>query len=329
MWHFFLCSVFTERQQGEQALRVVEGLEECFGDSLFLLGQKAVSLYHLRNFDAAQAAFITLRERDPFRIEHMDIYSNVLYVKEAKAGLSTLAHECTRAEKYRPETCVIVGNYYSLKGQHEKAVTYFQRALKLNRKFLSAWTLMGHEFVEMKNTGAAIESYRRAVDINARDYRAWYGLGQVYEIQGMLLYSLYYYRKATALRPYDARMWTAVGGSYLALNKRSEAIKAFERACSMNDAEGIATKKLAKLYRDEGHKFKAAQCYRSLLQDGDDAPLDSSEAEAILFLARFEYDTANLNQAANFCSRLLEWSGPEKEEARGLLRVIRQQVDFG
>ncbi len=31
---------------------------------------------------------------------------------------------------------------------------------KVNRKFLGAWTLMGHEFVEMKNTGAAIEHYR-------------------------------------------------------------------------------------------------------------------------------------------------------------------------
>ena len=55
------------------------------------------------------------------------------------------------------------GNYYSLKAQHAKAVLYFKRALKLNRKFLAAWTLMGHEFVEMKNTGAAIEAYREAV----------------------------------------------------------------------------------------------------------------------------------------------------------------------
>jgi anaphase-promoting complex subunit 8 len=56
---------------------------------------------------------------------------------------------------------------------------YFQRALKLNRKYLSAWTLMGHEFVELKNTTAAVNAYRRAVEINPRDYRAWYGLGQV------------------------------------------------------------------------------------------------------------------------------------------------------
>ena len=44
---------------------------------------------------------------------------------------------------------------------------------------------MGHEYVELKNTHAAIESYRRAVDVNRRDYRAWYGLGQTYEVLEM------------------------------------------------------------------------------------------------------------------------------------------------
>ena len=33
---------------------------------------------------------------------------------------------------------------------------YFQRALKQDRRFLNAWTLMGHEYVEMKNPPAAI-----------------------------------------------------------------------------------------------------------------------------------------------------------------------------
>ena len=57
----------------------------------------------------------------------------------------------------------MIGNYYSLRSQHEKAVTYFQRALKLNPDYLSAWTLMGHEFIELKNTNAAIQSYRHAI----------------------------------------------------------------------------------------------------------------------------------------------------------------------
>lgn len=45
----------------------------------------------------------------------------------------------------------MIGNYYSLRNLHEKAVIYFQRALKLNPQYLSAWTLMGHEYVEVRH----------------------------------------------------------------------------------------------------------------------------------------------------------------------------------
>lgn len=57
----------------------------------------------------------------------MDIYSNILYVKEAFAALSHLAHRVSMADKYRPESCCIIGNYYSLKGQHEKVACLLQR----------------------------------------------------------------------------------------------------------------------------------------------------------------------------------------------------------
>ena len=33
---------------------------------------------------------------------------------------------------------------------------YFKRALKLDKRCLSAWTLMGHEYLELKNPSAAI-----------------------------------------------------------------------------------------------------------------------------------------------------------------------------
>ncbi len=107
----------------------------------------------------------------------MDLFSNILYIQEKYGELANLAFTLHQNEKYRPETCCIVRNYYALRGDHHKAVIYFQRALKLDRKCLSAWTLMGHEYLEMKNTNAAIESYRSAVDIDNKDFRAWYGLG--------------------------------------------------------------------------------------------------------------------------------------------------------
>ena len=90
---------------------------------------------------------------------------------------------------------------------------------------------MGHEYVELKNTAAAVDAYRHAVDINPKDYRAWYGLGQTYEILTMYFYALFYYRKATALRPYDARMWCAMAGCYKLLNRKVQS----------NQIEGIVS----------------------------------------------------------------------------------------
>jgi anaphase-promoting complex subunit 8 len=163
-------------------------------------------------------------------LDGLDHYSNILYVMTARPQLAFIAQLATATDKFRPETCCVVGNYYSLKSEHEKAVMYFRRALTLDRSFLSAWTLMGHEYIEMKNTHAAIESYRRAVDVNRKDYRAWYGLGQAYEVLDMSFYALFYYQRAAALRPYDSKMWLAVGTCYAKMNRLQHSIKAMKRS---------------------------------------------------------------------------------------------------
>jgi anaphase-promoting complex subunit 8 len=48
----------------------------------------------------------------------MDTYSNILFVKEAFAPLSHLAHRLAGSDKYTPEACCVIGNYYSLKVCH-------------------------------------------------------------------------------------------------------------------------------------------------------------------------------------------------------------------
>lgn len=67
-----------------------------------------------------QALFEDLLKQDEFALEGMDTYSNILYMKEDFANLSGLAHKAVLNDKYRPETCCIIGNYYSLKAQHDK-----------------------------------------------------------------------------------------------------------------------------------------------------------------------------------------------------------------
>ncbi|KAL8799484.1 MAG: hypothetical protein Q9182_005852 [Xanthomendoza sp. 2 TL-2023] len=201
-----------------------------FPTSAYLLTQRALLYYHSKDYDESESIFSSLITASPHRLDSLDHYSNVLYVMHNRPKLAFLAHLATATDKFRPETCCVVGNYYSLTSEHEKAIMYFRRALTLDRNFLSAWTLMGHEYVELKNTHAAITSYRRAVDINPRDYRAWYGLGQTYEVLEMHHYALWYFQRAAALRPYDKQMWQALGACYEKIDRPVEAIKALKRA---------------------------------------------------------------------------------------------------
>jgi anaphase-promoting complex subunit 8 len=249
----------------------------------------------LLDFEEAESIFSSILRTDPHRIDCLDHYSNILYVMAARPKLAFLAQVATATDKFRPETCCVVGNYYSLKSEHEKAVMYFRRALTLDRNFLSAWTLMGHEYVEMKNTHAAIESYRRAVDVNRKDYRAWYGLGQTYEVLEMHLYALFYYQRAASLRPYDPKMWHAVGSCYDKIGRPIQGIKAFKRAL------------VAGTYYDAGSSFGSV--------GAADPPSGVLDPEILYQIALLHEKLNNADEAASYMElTLAQEEGPSSTD---------------
>lgn len=326
MKDFFLASAYEELKAHDEALKLYECLQAVFRRSNHIQAQIATALYGLRELDEAEVVFEEILRNDPYRVNTMDVYSNLLYAKECFTALSFLAHKIFLIDKYQPESCCIIANYYSLKGQHEKAVLYFRRALKLNRKYLSAWTLMGHEYVEMKNTPAAVDAYRRAVDINPRDYRAWYGLGQTYEMMSMPFYALYYFKRASFLQPNDARLWVAMAQCYQSapLQMLEDAIKCYTKAVNCNEREGIALHQLAKLHSNLGHSEKAAYFYKKDLEMMDaEERQGPNMIEALLFLTKYLKAEKKFEEAEIYCTRLLDYSGPEKETAMSLLRGLR------
>jgi anaphase-promoting complex subunit 8 len=315
------------------------------------------------DFEEAEQTFAEMVQEDPYRLDYLDNYSNILYVMGERPKLAYLAQVAANADKFRPETCCIIGNYFSLKSEHEKAVQYFRRALTLDRNFLSAWTLMGHEYVEMKNTHAAIESYRRAVDVDRKDYRAWYGLGQTYEVLEMHLYALNYYRRAALLRPYDSKMWNAVGKCYDKINKPAESIKAYKRALAVNtfydpnnsfSSSGDGTPpagpdgwtvsdilyQIAQMYERMTDHGAAAEYMEMVVaqedmaegQDEDEEGqtrgigVTNTTSKARLWLAHFALVQENLGRAMELANELCQ-DGYEVEEAEAIIRTARSKLE--
>ncbi|KAK6202980.1 anaphase promoting complex subunit 8 [Scheffersomyces amazonensis] len=338
MFQFFEVVVLQEfYQQSSTLFDNLNNLITIFPKFTFLKIQQFLIYYHNLEYYQAESIFDQILVDDPLRLEDLDTFSNMLYVMEKKSKLSFLAQFASRIDKFRPETCCIIANYHSMKCEHEKAIMYYKRALILNKNCLSAWTLMGHEFVELKNSHAAIESYRRAVDINSKDFRAWYGLGQAYEVLDMNLYALYYYQKATILQPLDKRMWQAIGNCYEKSDKYEEAIKSFEKALTIDTltnedtGESIQTFDPHICYRlalinDKLIKTEDTFKYMKLCADQEfewGASDESSKAK--LWLARYALDNNRPDEAHELCKDL-NYYGPDLEEARSIVREARSRM---
>lgn len=290
-------------QQSSGLANSVERLLSIFPTSSFLLTCNALLAYHAKDLVAAEQHFSRILSLHPHRLDSLDNYSNILYVLNLRPKLAFLAHVCVSVDKFRPEACVVIGNYYSLLSMHEKAVQYFRRALTLDRSCLSAWTLMGHEYVELKNTHAAIESYRRAVDVNRRDYRAWYGLGQTYEMLEMHTYSLWYYKKAAGLRPWDEKMWMAVGSCLQKMGREKDGIKALKRAL------------LAHSYYDVND------------EDGARSPTDQMDPEVLLQIATMYDQLGEEEEAKAYMELCMSQENGEDNGESNLAESVRIHND--
>lgn len=63
----------------------------------------------LLEFGQAEAQFERILALDPYRIDDIDVFSNILYVTDNRLKLSRLAHEFLALDKDRPEVCCLVG----------------------------------------------------------------------------------------------------------------------------------------------------------------------------------------------------------------------------
>lgn len=328
----FVVKVMNDLQiAAENELSICDRLlsEGYFSHSMWLMSYRAACLYHLHEYDQAEHQFDAILRMDPFRVDDIDILSNILFVQENRLKLSKLAHEFLAVNRDRPEVCLLVGNHYSLRGEHEKAVKYFKRATELDRTYLTAWTLMGHEYVEMKNSHAAIEAYRRAVDINRKDYRAWYGLGQAYELLSMHNYALYYYQHSTALRSYDVRLWQAQGSCYEELARPREAIECYKRALISSDVnESVLCLKLARLHLMLDEKAEAAAYHRRVVEYCQDKNRPIAEyAKSCLEVAEYNITLqhGNLGLAKSLLDKVAASNSEEVVRATDMLKRLRER----
>ena len=100
MYHFFCAHLQTLHQDHSTALAIYQTWMDpsMFGGSPYLLTQCAVVHYQLRHFAAAQRILQDMHADMPYRLDSMDVFSNILYVQEDAVSLSQLAHVAVQVD---------------------------------------------------------------------------------------------------------------------------------------------------------------------------------------------------------------------------------------
>ena len=318
----FRIELMSELQRTDDSLQLLSELD--VPRTATVIALEAVANYHHRNFDRAQELFEELRSVDPLRIENMDLYSNLLFVKGDTAKLSELMHSLMEINKFQPETLAVAGNYFALNWKYEDAIAQLAMALRLDSSYAFAWTLIGHEFILLENLSAAISAYTKACEANPRDFRALYGLGRAYMLSKMPYRAIIHYRNAAAISPRDPRIWLALGESYEELMETENAIKCYQKSIASNDTEGVASYRLARLYRDCGDDDRAAFCFETYVDkfvvDEESAKTEDAK-ESIIFLANYYKEKNNIEKAKTIAQKLL-LDPLATEEMDSLMHII-------
>lgn len=118
-----ISNFLLEKNYEQESISLSLPLLNLFQNSCHILNSIAHAYYLLHGilnnlpleYDNSKEYFEKLLNIDPCRYENLDTYSNILFIKENFCELANLAYRCYQNDKYRPETCCIIGNYYSLK----------------------------------------------------------------------------------------------------------------------------------------------------------------------------------------------------------------------
>lgn len=227
---------------------------------------KGAVLYYRREFNKAQKIF----EGCNVYSEYLDLHSNILYIKKDPC-VYDIAYKLINMNRYRAETFCCIANTYSFKKVHNKAIEYYTVCTKLSPCSIY-FTLLGHEYLEMKEYKKAIESYTESLRISEDDYRGWYSLGKVYEVLNMIETSLFYYKKAVEYKKDDTLVWLSLGNVYITLQLYEDGLKCFKRSVKLNDSLGYLyiaeTYKTMKMY-SESAEFYEKFVNASKEKDGD------------------------------------------------------------
>lgn len=223
------------------ALETLKELPELQYQTGYVLNHVGKCYFEMTDYQNAENAFEQACKLDPYRLEGLEIYSTALWHMKKTKKLSFLAQRMSEVDRVSPFTFCAIGNCFSLQKDHETALQFFKRAIKVsNGLFSYAHTLAGHEHFANDELDDAMRCFRNATIVDPRHYNAWYGIGIVCRRQEKFKEAEYHFRKAVEIHPISSVLHCYLGMTLADEKNYRESLQCLEKAIELNPKNAMA-----------------------------------------------------------------------------------------
>ncbi|MGC2112631.1 MAG: DUF3857 domain-containing protein [Candidatus Korobacteraceae bacterium] len=137
----------------------------------------------------------------------------------------------------------------ALSNQHfDLAVDLFQRALKADPKYKSAWGNLGRAYLALGKYDLAVDAFQKQIALNAYDDFAYNGLGIAYQGQNKIDLAIQQFQKQIEVNPLDQGAHANLGTLYVDQKRFAEAIPELEKAVTIQPKNPLLQISLGEAY---------------------------------------------------------------------------------
>ncbi|KAJ7489869.1 hypothetical protein B0H11DRAFT_2010754 [Mycena galericulata] len=245
--HFASATRALSLYDSSKCLAELEKLPYVHQTTPWVLAMIGRAHYEQLEYAHAERAFKTLRSLQPYRLLDMEVYSTLLWHLQRNVELSFLAQELLSIDPRSSQAWIAVGNLFSLQKERAQALTCFRRAAQMDPCCAYAYTLSGHESID-EDLDKAINFFQSALRADPRHYNAWYGLGTCYLRMSKVRLAEYHYRKSVEIHPNNAVLLGCVGMAVERRGDRDAALVLFDRAVDLAPENALVRYRRAKIY---------------------------------------------------------------------------------
>ena len=182
----------------------------------------------------------------------------------------------------------IAMSYYN-RGEYEKAVEEYKRAIEINRESVEAYYHLGMAYSSLGKYKEAVEAYSRAIRIKPDYAVAYYNLGHAYSNLNQHDKAIKAFLHSIQHEPDNEEAYFALGNAYFDSGKEGKAVDTIEAAISRKPDNPYAYYRLGLLYFPGGLHARAAEAFTQvIIRDPRYGEAYFYRAYSYLFLGRGE-----------------------------------------